>query len=159
MAQSINSIRVEVIRCLATFFYSGLLPKMPGTWGSVLALPMAWYLWELPLWWGISVTTLTLALGIWAAHQYEINTGKSDNQQIVIDEAVGIFITAGFAQQNLPQYTAVFVLFRLFDIWKPFPIRYLDKKIPGGWGVMLDDVGAAVYAGLAIGLYNYYLIH
>jgi phosphatidylglycerophosphatase A len=140
----------HIATLIATFFYTGRLPKMPGTWGSLAALPCAWYLWSLAPEWAWPIFALSVAIGIWAAHKYVRFTGKEDNQEIVIDEVLGIFVTAILAKHTLAHYAAVFVLFRLFDIWKPFPVRWFDDNVHGGLGVVLDDLVAGLWALLCI---------
>ena len=140
----------RIITILATFFYSGLLPKMPGTWGSLAALPFAWFLWLLPPAYAWSIFFLSTIIGIWAAHQYVLKTKTDDNQQIVVDEALGIFLTASIAHHTWIHYLAVFLFFRLFDIWKPWPVNWCDEKIKGGLGVVLDDIAAAGWALLCM---------
>jgi phosphatidylglycerophosphatase A len=140
----------RIVTLIATFFGSGFLPKMPGTWGSLAALPFAWLLWLLPLPLAGLVFTLACGVGIWAADQYVRQTDVQDNQQIVIDEVLGIFVTAFSARHDWISYTAVFFFFRLFDIWKPFPIRWLDHNIKGGLGVVVDDLCAGVFAMISV---------
>ncbi len=141
---------------IATFFYSGLLPKMPGTWGSLAALPFAWFLWQLDIFVAIGLIALVFIIGTTAAHYYCRVTNTHDNQKIVVDEAIGIFIVASVAEHNWYSYLACFLLFRLFDILKPQPVRWLDDNIQGGIGVILDDVGAAIYALIALFLLQAY---
>lgn len=145
-------------KLIATFFYSGKLPKAPGTWGSLLALPFAWALWLLPALYAWPLFILFIAVATWASSAYVRRTGKEDNQEIVVDEAAGIFLTTAFAPHSLLAYAAAFVLFRLFDIWKPFPIRWVDDNIHGGWGVMADDLCAALVALPCMFLLQYFLL-
>jgi phosphatidylglycerophosphatase A len=91
-------------------------------------------------------------LGVWAAARAAAAYRREDPAQVVIDEVAGMWLTlAGAAQVNAPSLAAGFVLFRLFDIWKPFPLRRLER-LPGGWGVMADDLGAGLYAALVLSL-------
>lgn len=141
-----EGLQWQLVKLIATFFYSGLLPKMPGTWGSLVALPFAWLLWGGNIWLGIFATAAVFLVGTWAAHYYCNATGKHDNQEIVVDEAIGIFIVTSIASPNIWSYVVAFICFRLFDITKPFPVRWLDRNIPGGLGVIVDDIAAAVWA-------------
>lgn len=141
-------------KVVATFFYSGLLPKMPGTWGSLAALPFAWFLWLLPLPLAWTLFVAATALGIWAAGSYCRSTGRADDQRIVIDEVLGIFLTASVAPHTPLAYAFVFFFFRLFDIWKPFPVRWIDRKVKGGLGVVADDLAAALWAVLVVWALN-----
>lgn len=131
---------------IATFFGTGLLPKMPGTWGSVAALPLAWVVWQNGWVLGGILSSIIFLVGTWAAHYYCNATGKHDNQAIVIDEVVGILIVTAIAPFTILSYCLAFLFFRFFDILKPPPIRWLDEHIPGGIGVMIDDVVAGIIA-------------
>ncbi len=142
---------------IATFFFTGYLPKMPGTWGSLAALPLAWFLWQysLPI---VCIFLVLLAiLGTWAAHQYDKESRTKDNKHIVIDEVLGILIAASLAQHRLLDYAMVFLLFRFFDIWKPFPVSWFDQNVSGGLGVMLDDVVAGLIVVLLFFISSYFL--
>ena len=141
---------------LATWFGAGFLPKAPGTWGSLAALPLAWLLLEYG---GILVlalaTLLFFALGVWASGIYLRSTHGEDPSEVVIDEVVGQWLTilafvrfTPFAD-NLILYALAFAAFRLFDIWKPPPIGLAERRLDGGFGIMADDVIAALYAALA----------
>lgn len=146
---------------LATWFGTGFLPRAPGTWGSLVALPLAWLLLEYVGLYGLaSATFFSLAAGVWAAQKYIDKAGGNDPAEVVIDEVVGQWLTiiliALFASfhDSLINYVLAFVAFRLFDIWKPFPIAFLERRLDDGLGIMVDDIMAAVYAaalGLALG--------
>lgn len=131
---------------VATFFFVGRSPKAPGTMGSLVALPFAWFLWTLhpPLAWGVVLAVFIL--GVWASGVVIRRTGTQDHQTIVIDEVIGIFLTTSVAAHLWWHYALAFLLFRIFDIWKPFPVGLVDKNVKGGLGAMLDDVVAAVIA-------------
>ncbi|QJR10565.1 Phosphatidylglycerophosphatase A [Usitatibacter rugosus] len=131
---------------IALGFGAGLAPKAPGTFGTVVGLLLCWALQPFlpPL--AIALLAIPLFLvGIWACGVTGRALGVMDSGSIVWDEVVAFLPLAAFAATIGPQVFA-FVLFRLFDIWKPFPIRQLEKRIPGGLGVMADDVLAALYA-------------
>ncbi len=130
--------------CWATFFYVGKLPKAPGTFGSLAALPFAWFLWTLPAPQAWFLVTLTFITGAAAASVVHKKTGVSDHQSIVIDEVVGIFVTCSVAQpQNWMHYLLAFALFRLFDISKPWPVSWIDQKWHSPIGTMMDDLVAS----------------
>lgn len=136
---------------LATWFGSGYLKPAPGTWGTLAALPFAAFI---HLQYGpitLLVSALSLYfLGIWAAGKYSSRTNSHDASEIVIDEVVGIWVTLSMAPMT-PEFMAIgFLLFRFFDIIKPFPINYLDRKISGGLGIMLDDLVAGFLAGACL---------
>jgi len=149
-------------RLVGTFFYVGYVPKGPGTAGSLGALAVAW---ALHAYLGISGACLALfgvlliAPAIWAAGRMAKDTGSKDPQIVVIDEVVGQWITlAGASTLNAKSWIAAFALFRLFDIWKPPPVRQLER-IPGGAGIVLDDAMAGIYAALVLycaGWFNLY---
>ncbi|HMQ92434.1 MAG TPA: phosphatidylglycerophosphatase A [Amaricoccus sp.] len=151
-------------RLVATFFYVGLLPRAPGTWGSLAALPCAYLLHRLggfPL---LAIATMALAvLGFWAAGAETRGGGDPDPGEIVVDEVVGQWIAlfplsgglwlAGAAPQVFPWpgWVGAFVMFRLFDIWKPWPVSWADG-LHGATGIMLDDILAGVMAAVVVAL-------
>jgi len=145
-------IKRAVVKLTATFFYSGLLPVAPGTWGSLFTLPVVYFLAMKNI--DIIVFSFVIVvlffIGWWAADGYDVITKEHDNKQIVIDEVVGQMITLlpvyYLNESSLLLYLIAFVLFRFFDITKVLGIKYLDREIVGGLGVMLDDVLAGVYA-------------
>lgn len=135
---------------LATWFGAGLLPKLPGTWGSLAALPFAWWLASaggVPAL-GLAVALLFL-LGWWASSIYVERLQLDDPGSIVVDEVAGQWLVVLLAPPDVLFYFAGFILFRIFDILKPWPVGWADRYVKGGLGVMLDDILAAAY-GLAI---------
>ncbi len=142
----------DPIYFIAFGFGSGLMPVAPGTWGTVAAVPIYLLLANSP--WGIYVT-LTLAaflMGVLVCDKVSSEMGVHDYSGIVWDEIVGYLITMFWAPLNIWWMIIGFVLFRIFDIWKPQPIRYIDKNIRGGLGIMLDDVLAAIPAWIIMQL-------
>jgi phosphatidylglycerophosphatase A len=144
---------VSFARLLATWFGCGYAPKGPGTAGSLAAIAIAWALHEYvgvgPLGFAILAAGLTLP-AIWAAGATARETGLKDPQIVVIDEVVGQWLAlAGAAELNWKTFLAAFALFRAFDIWKPPPVRQLER-LPGGTGIVLDDVMAGFYAALVL---------
>jgi phosphatidylglycerophosphatase A len=140
-------------RFLGTFFYLGYAPKGPGTVGSLGALAIAWglnaYLGISGAWIGLC-GLLLIAPAIWAAGRMAQDTGSKDPQIVVIDEVVGQWMTlAGALTLNWKSWLGAFLLFRAFDIWKPPPVRQLER-VPGGAGIVLDDVMAGIYAALVL---------
>jgi phosphatidylglycerophosphatase A len=146
----------RLANCVATFFFVGRVPKAPGTAGSLAALPLAWWLWKLPLVYAWSSIVLLFALGVWAAHSVIRRTGKEDHQSIVMDEVVGILVTTSVAAHLWWHYALAFCCFRLFDIFKPGPVGWLDAKVKGGLGAMTDDLAAAVLAALVLHVLLFY---
>jgi phosphatidylglycerophosphatase A len=147
-------VNEKLITFLATGFYSGLSPFAPGTAGTLvgvficlLCLPMPWIL-------RLLFVLALLALSFYVAGEAENIYQKKDDQRIVIDEIIGLQITMLPVAINILNLCAGFVLFRIFDILKPFPIRNL-QELPGGWGVVADDVGAGIYAGAVLWLLGY----
>lgn len=131
---------------LAYGFGSGLLPKAPGTWGTLAAIPLYLLLAPLPLTAYLGLTLLAFTVGVWACGRTGAELGVHDHSAIVWDEVVGLLVTMTAVPSGWPWLLAGFVLFRLFDIWKPWPIGQVDRKVAGGLGVMLDDVLAGLMA-------------
>ncbi len=131
---------------LAVGFGSGLLPKAPGTFGSLAALPICAVLIYQPLYISLIFILLFTVLGTIASSKTEKVLGMHDNSAIVVDEFAGMFISVLFYPQDYRLCILSFVLFRIFDILKPFPISYVDKHVSGGFGVMVDDLIAGLFA-------------
>ena len=148
---------------MATWLGSGLLPKVPGTWGSLASLPFAWFLHLNTSWEVLAGACLIIFLiGIWAANGYKKLLGGKDPGPIVIDEVAGMWLTLLPAIYLFPKtpdlftYFVAFLLFRICDICKPWPASLADKKLSGGIGIMLDDIIAAIYSGLGLTCYLMY---
>ena len=134
---------------LSTWFGCGLSPVGPGSVGSLAALPIA----AISVWLGGTlalqiVSAALLAIGIVATDVYARATGIKDPDEAVIDEVAGQCLTLVVVPLAPLPYLIGFLLFRFFDVAKPFPLRWLERNLPGGWGIMLDDTGAAIYAML-----------
>jgi phosphatidylglycerophosphatase A len=142
--------RERLILLLATWFGSGHLPCMPGTWGSLAALPLWWLLQHL----GTLGYCLTVALfavaGIYISGLAEVYIQQADPPVIVIDEVVGQLIALAGCPVNFYLAVLGLALFRLFDIFKPFPIGLINTRLTGGLGIVLDDAVAGLYAGLIL---------
>jgi phosphatidylglycerophosphatase A len=131
---------------LASGFGSGFSPFAPGTVGSAAALlPWLW-LRTLPLPFYALAVVFAFAIGVWASAWVVRRSGVQDPQVVVWDEFVGVWIALAAAPTGLIWMIAGFAAFRLFDIWKPWPVSWADQKLHGGLGVMLDDVFAGAYA-------------
>lgn len=143
---------------LATWFGCGLMPKAPGTWGSLGALPVGLALFHFMGFWNFMIGIILVTLiGYWAADRYDKASGSHDNKAIVIDEVAGQWIALlpvlHFVGISPLLILCAFVLFRIFDVLKPWPVSFFDKKIGGALGVMGDDVIAGLYAaGCLLGL-------
>ena len=133
---------------IATFFGAGLFPRAPGTMGSLASLllwaPLVMY--SAPWWVRAAVVVVVFALGVIASAHVVRTEGREDPQKIVIDEVAGMGIALLLAPPTWFSVVVGFALFRLFDIWKPWPVRWADRRIHGGLGVMLDDALAGFYA-------------
>lgn len=131
---------------LALGFGAGLARKGPGTWGTLVAFPVFLVLSWLPspLYWAL--VGLAWLAGVWLCAVAGQALGAHDHGSIVWDEIAAFLWVLPFAGPAWWSYLLAFGLFRLFDIWKPFPIAWLDARVGGGFGVMLDDILAALYA-------------
>lgn len=131
-------------------FGSGLLPYAPGTWGTLVAVPI--YLIMQHLSWQLyaAILLFLIVIGVWFCEVTERALGVHDYSGIVWDEVCGYLLTMFVAPEGFIWVIIGFFLFRLFDIWKPWPVGWVDKVVGGGLGVMLDDVVAAIYAWLVL---------
>lgn len=138
---------------LATGAYSGYAPVASGTVGSLVALPLIFLSAQL-LYLSSVLQVVVLVLAIvgacWIAGAAEQYLGEHDSGKIVVDEIVGFLTATALLELTLPRLLVAFFLFRLFDILKPPPARYFDQQVPGGAGVVLDDVCAGIYANLIV---------
>ena len=131
---------------------SGLSPFAPGTMGTLVAIPFIFPLRGLGVGGFWLALILLFLLGVWLCGRVSQKLGMHDHGGIVWDEWVGFWLTAAFIPLTWPWLLAAFVLFRIFDILKPWPIRQLDKKVGGGFGIMIDDMVAALYALLLLAM-------
>jgi phosphatidylglycerophosphatase A len=132
---------------LATGFGVGFLPRAPGTWGSILAVFLSWGI--VHMWGHIALAIgiiLSFSAGVWSSGFCIRNSGIEDPKQVVIDEISGQWLVLIFVPLDALNYAMAFVLFRFFDILKPWPIGWVDRTVKGGAGVMVDDILAAIYA-------------
>ena len=134
------------VHLLSLGFGSGLSPKAPGTMGTLAAIPLYLLLARLDLQWYLLITLLLTVLGVWFCAYTSAALEVHDHPGIVIDEFAGFLITMIAVPLNLYTLVLGFMLFRLFDIIKPWPISWLDRKVHGGLGIMLDDVLAGIFA-------------
>ena len=130
-----------------------MLPKAPGTWASLAALPCGWLL---RVGFGIGgvliAAVIAFGLGWWASEKISQANRIGDPGFVVIDEIAAQLLVLAATPLDWRWYAAAFALFRLFDIWKPFPINWFDRTVKGGLGIMLDDVVAAIYALILIAI-------
>ena len=141
-----KTVLTSPIHFLAFGFGSGLAPFAPGTFGTLAAVPLYLLMtnFSLPIYLGITLTSLII--GFWLCGKSSEMLGVHDHSGIVWDEFAGFFITMIAAPQGWQWIVLGFALFRLFDIWKPWPIHIVDQKVEGGVGIMMDDVIAGVYS-------------
>ena len=124
---------------------------MPGTWGSLAALLCAWVIRSRCGVTGLAIAAaIVFAVGCWAAGTIAKTSGARDPGAVVIDEVAAQWLVLLVAPLDPVSYAAAFLLFRLFDIWKPWPVGEVDRRVRGGLGIMLDDLLAAVYAALGL---------
>lgn len=137
------------VHFLAFGFGSGLAPKAPGTFGTLAAIPLYLLIANLPVMTYLLITLVVSVVGIWICGRSSEMLGVHDHGGIVWDEFAGLFVTLIALPSGLAWLVLGFVLFRFFDIVKPWPIGWLDARIPGGAGIMVDDIVAGLY-GLII---------
>ena len=132
---------------IATGFGVGHLPWVPGSWGSLLALLCGWEIVAAGGWLALAAAAIIgFAVGVWACARVAAARGLHDPRFIVIDEIAAQWLVLLATSLDGRWYAAAFLLFRLFDILKPWPIRLIERRVAGGLGIMLDDVMAAIYA-------------
>lgn len=140
---------------LSTWFGIGLIAKAPGTWGSLAALPFAW---GLSVWGGapvlLAACVVCSVLGWWASAVYVAKTGTDDPKEVVVDEVAGQWLVLAAVPADPLLFGLGFVLFRIFDIFKPWPVGWADRHVGGGLGIMLDDLLAGLYGALILSLVN-----
>jgi phosphatidylglycerophosphatase A len=142
-----------LVRIVATFFGTGEAPLVPGTVASFAAAVLYQvFLHKLPAPLFAGLIVLTFAVGVPVAGAHARALGRPDPRPVVIDEACGQWIACFLVPPAIGLTAASFLLFRAFDIVKPFPIRRLER-LPGGWGIMADDVLAGLFAGLIVHAY------
>jgi len=151
----------KLVCMIVTWFGSGLSPVMPGTIGSLAALPFAALLifpWgpEIGRWILLGAAVSVFCLGWLCSNIYLHTTGRQDPGEIVIDEVAGQWIVLCVAPPTVSGWVLSFILFRAADIVKPFPVSYVDNHVKGGLGVMLDDIIASLYAASFIAVGSYY---
>lgn len=147
---SVKQIMSSPVLFLAFGFGSGLIKKMPGTIGTIVAIPVYIVFIQADFWLYSVLTFLVMIVGIWICDGAAKQLGEHDFGGIVWDEIAGFLITMWWVPFSWYAVLYGFVLFRIFDIFKPWPIKWIDQKVEGGLGIMLDDVLAGVMAGLIL---------
>ena len=135
---------------LAFGFGTGLAKKAPGTWGTLAGLAVMPLLYQLPLQLALLFIVLASIFGVWLCGRVAEDLGVPDHGGIVWDEMVGIWLTLILLRNSLVWWVLGFILFRILDILKPWPISWLDRHVAGGLGIMLDDILAGIIAGLLL---------
>ena len=149
-------LREDAVMFLATGFYIGNIPFAPGSFGSLIGLPLAFALTGISLVPAVLCTLLFIFFAVYIADAAEKAIEQNDPGCIVIDEAAGMMVTLIGLPFNPITVVIGFVLFRVLDILKPFPIRNLEKRVPGGWGVVADDVAAGVIANILLRVFHFF---
>ncbi|HSM96343.1 MAG TPA: phosphatidylglycerophosphatase A [Rhizomicrobium sp.] len=140
---------LRIATYIATVLGVGRSPAAPGTAGSVVALPFAWLIATFGGRFALMLAViLVLGLGAWACEIYARANGREDPSECVIDEVAGQWIICAFAPLSIAAYFVAFILFRVFDIVKPWPVRLVERRVPGGLGIMADDVVAALMGSI-----------
>jgi phosphatidylglycerophosphatase A len=153
--QQVIDFKQKAIIFLATGGWIGFSPVAPGTFGSLAALPLCLLISSMRIGPALIVVVALIMVSTWIAHAAEKIEAQKDPSQVVLDEICGMAI-ALFALPFTPFFIiGGFALFRVFDILKPFPIQWVDKKVPGGLGIMLDDIVAGIFANgvMRVGIY------
>ena len=141
----------DPVHFLAFGFGTGLAPVAPGTFGSLPGILLFWLTLDYGLYVQLGVALSITLAGIWICGESARRIGVHDHGGIVWDEIVGMYVTLLAAPVSLVGWVLAFVLFRVMDIVKPWPIRDLDHRLGGGVGIMLDDLAAALYAAILLG--------
>ena len=149
---------MRVSTVIASVFGIGYFPFASGTVASLAAMPLAALI--LHHGGGLALAAASLvafAVGVWACGDHVRATGREDPSECVIDEVAGRWLACAFASASLPSLALAFFLFRLFDIWKPWPVGWADRELPGGLGVMADDMIAGLMAGVLVAFAGYWV--
>lgn len=145
-------MRIFIIKALATGFGLGYLPKAPGTWGTLLGIPLFLGLSQLGIMSYMALTAATVVLAVMVCELAAPYFEKQDSPHIVIDEIAGFLVTMTWLPVTWQSVLAGFLLFRILDAVKPGPIGFLDRKVKGAVGVVADDIAAGIFANLILQL-------
>jgi phosphatidylglycerophosphatase A len=152
-----RTVMTDPVHILAFGFGTGLAPVAPGTFGSLPGILLFWLTMNFGLYVQLGIGVAITLAGIWICGESARRIGVHDHGGIVWDEIVGMYLTLLAAPVSVIGWVLAFVLFRIMDIVKPWPIRDVDHRLGGGVGIMLDDLGAALYAAILLGLYGWFL--
>jgi len=153
-----RTVLTDPVHFLAFGFGTGLAPFAPGTFGSLPGILLFWLTMAYGLYVQLAVVAMLIVAGIWICGESARRLGIHDHGGIVWDEIAGMYLTLMVAPFSVTGWVLAFVLFRVMDIVKPWPIRDLDHRLGGGVGIMLDDLVAALYAAVLLGLYRWLMI-
>ena len=157
-AVAARTVFTDPVNFLAFGFGAGLAPVAPGTAGSLPGVLLFWLTLDFGLYVQLTVAAVLVVAGVWICGESARRIGVHDHGGIVWDEIAGMYLTLLAAPLTPIGWLAAFVLFRVMDIVKPWPIRDLDHRLGGGVGIMLDDLVAALYAAVVLGLYRWLMI-
>ncbi len=153
-----RKVITDPVNFLAFGFGTGLAPFAPGTFGSIPGVLLFWLTVSLGLYVQLAIALVLALAGVWICGESARRIGVHDHGGIVWDEITGMYITLLIAPFTVTGWLLAFALFRVMDIVKPWPIRDLDHRLGGGVGIMLDDLVAALYAAVVLGLYRWLMI-
>ena len=134
----------------------GLIPVGPGTFGTLAAIPLFYALSFTPIYIYLAITVAVILISVWASTIAEEIFQKTDPGQVVADEVSGFLVAMILVPPTISNIFLGFLLFRLFDIAKPYPVRKFEE-LPGGWGIVIDDVAAGVYACITLHILGYWV--
>lgn len=141
-----DSVWTNPLHFIAFGFGTGTMPFAPGTFGTLIAIPFYLLMQPLSTITYLVLTIMIIAASVWICGKATRDIGVEDHQGMCLDEIVGFIVTMFHAPAGWPWILLGFLLFRLFDIWKPWPIRLADERLAGGFGIILDDVLAGIYS-------------
>jgi phosphatidylglycerophosphatase A len=144
------NLKQKSVMFLATGCFIGNISFAPGTFGSILGLPLCFLLSKIDLLVAVLLTVIFVFFAIWIAQGAEKIVNKEDPGCIVIDEIAGILVTFAGLPFNIISIAFGFLIFRALDIWKPYPIRYMERNLSGGTGIVMDDVAAGICSNLLL---------
>jgi len=144
------NFKQKLVMFLATGCFIGNISFAPGTFGSILGLPLCFFMSKIGFSAAVLLTLIFILCAIWIAQEAEKILKRKDPGCIVIDEIAGMILTLTGLPFNIISVTAGFFLFRILDIWKPYPIRLFERKFSGGVGIVMDDVAAGFFSNLVL---------
>lgn len=150
-----SSLWTNPLHFIAFGFGSGALPVAPGTFGTLIAIPFYLAVAPLSMTLYMAFLLLTITMSVLICDRVSKDTQTQDHQGMCLDEIIGFFVTMTGVPAQSTWIIAGFLLFRLFDIWKPWPINWIDKNIHGGFGMILDDILAGIAACALLHIIHY----